>query len=249
MAYINAVLDQPSKRSMNGLRTLALTIPALVLFGCSNPADDVPKASVNSTNSQPASAAAPAAQNAKSFAFNGDNSTIGFVGSKVTGSHNGGFKKFTGELQAANGRLAESGNKVVIDMTSLWADNDRLTGHLKSPDFFNVAQIPTATFVTKSIADQGGNSVVTGDLTLHGVTKQISFPATIKVTDASAEFSAEFAINRFDFEIKYPGKANDLIRKEVVLKIKVNAAPGKADFQSIEKAAQRAAPAPQVASR
>ena len=69
------------------------------------------------------------------------------------------------------------------------------------------------------------NSLVTGNLTLHGVTKQISFPATIQVSDDAVEVAADFFINRYDFDIKYPGKANDLIRKEVVLKLKVRATP------------------------
>ena len=159
----------------------------------------------------------------RSYVFGPENSSIQFVGSKVTGRHNGGFRKFSGELRAENGRLADAGNHVTIDTTSLWADNDRLTGHLKSPDFFNVAQIPTATFETVAITLQATNSLVTGDLTLHGVTKRISFPAQIQVTDEAVEVGAEFFINRFDFDIKYPGKANDLIRKEVVLKLKVKA--------------------------
>jgi polyisoprenoid-binding protein YceI len=236
---------------MNRFKPFAVALPALLLFGCGNPADNVPKADVSSSTNTGAVAAAsdPAPAGSKTYVFGPETSTIDFVGSKVTGSHKGGFKKFAGELHAANGRLAGSGNKVVIDMDSLWADNDRLTGHLKSPDFFNTAQIPTATFVSKSISDQGTNSLVTGDLTLHGVTKQISFPATIKVTDSQVDVAADFAINRFDFDIKYPGKANDLIRKEVVLKLNVKAAPGKADFQSIQKTVQVERPLPAVAVR
>jgi polyisoprenoid-binding protein YceI len=200
---------------------------ALLLAGCSDPADKVAKATVSPANATAASATPQNTASAKSFSFGPENSTINFVGSKVTGSHNGGFTKFTGELRTANGKLVEDGTKVVIDMSSTYADNDRLTGHLKSPDFFNAAQIPTATFVTKSISQQATNSLVTGDLTLHGVTKQISFPANIQVSDNSVELTAAFAINRFDFAIVYPGKANDLIRKEVVLKLKVKAVPGR----------------------
>ncbi len=233
---------------MNRFQILAASLPVVFIMGCGNPADNVPKADVSSvTNGSGTSAASTAQPGSKQYVVSPDNSAIEFVGSKVTGSHQGGFKKFTGELLAANGRLAGSGNKVVIDMNSLYADNERLTGHLKSPDFFNTAQIPTATFITKSISEQGTNFLVTGELTLHGVTKQISFPATISVTDSSAEVAADFAINRFDFDIKYPGKANDLIRKEVVLKLKVKATPGKADFQAIEKSASAAIASPALA--
>jgi polyisoprenoid-binding protein YceI len=203
----------------------AFAILASAFFtGCSNPADNVPAAAVNSnTNTQTAAAAAGTTQ--RTFSFGPENSKIEFIGSKVTGKHDGGFKQFSGELRVANGRVADTGNKVSIDTTSLWADNDRLTGHLKSPDFFNVAQMPTATFETTSITKNQTNSTVSGNLTLHGVTKQISFPAQIEVSDQAVALTAQFFINRFDFDIKYPGKANDLIRKEVVIKLKLNAVP------------------------
>ena len=116
-----------------------------------------------------------------------------------------------------------SGSKVLIDTTSIWADNNRLTGHLKSPDFFDVAQFPTATFETLSITPQATNSLVTGNLTLHGVTKQISFPASIQIASDSLDLIANFVLNRFDFDIKYAGKADDLIRRDVVLKLKIKA--------------------------
>jgi polyisoprenoid-binding protein YceI len=221
--------------------SLALLVPVVMLMGCGNPADNVPAASVSSETNTATSTATPAPTDGKTLVFGPDTSKIGFVGSKVTGSHNGGFQKFVGELRVVNGKIADQGNKVVIDTTSLFADNERLTGHLKSPDFFNVAQFPTATFETTSVQQQGTNHNVSGNLTLHGVTKQIAFPATINVSDSGANISATFFINRFDFEIKYAGKADDLIRKEVVLKLDVKATPGKADFQSIGKPVQAAA--------
>jgi polyisoprenoid-binding protein YceI len=117
----------------------------------------------------------------------------------------------------------------VIDTTSIWADNDRLTGHLKTTDFFNVAQFPKAEFVTTSVEKKTTNYMVSGSLTLHGVTKQISFPAQIQVGDQSVDLNAQFVLNRFDFDIKYPGKANDLIRKEVVIRLNVKGTPHKAN--------------------
>src|SRR5436190_8202035 len=132
---------------MKNLACSFVLLPVAMLVGCSNPADNVPKAEVNSsTNSISTGTAPPNASNAaaRSYIFDAGNSSIEWVGSKVTGKHDGGFKKFEGEFHVVEGRLADSGNKVVIDTTSLWADNDRLTGHLKSPDFFNVDQMPTA---------------------------------------------------------------------------------------------------------
>jgi polyisoprenoid-binding protein YceI len=60
---------------------------------------------------------------------------------------------------------------------------------------------------------------ITGNFDLHGVKKSISFPATIQVAADSVSANAEFSINRKDFGINYPGKADDLIRDGVVIKL------------------------------
>ena len=67
---------------------------------------------------------------------------------------------------------------------------------------------------------------MTGNLDLHGVTKSISFPADIQISDNEVAVKAEFAINRKDFNINYPGRPNDLIRDNVVIKLDLKATPG-----------------------
>src|SRR5436190_7710563 len=205
---------------------LSLLIP--VLTGCGNPANNVPKAAVSSETNASEAAATPTS-NERVFAIGPNNSKIEWIGSKVTGSHKGGFTNFSGELRVADGKLVGAGNKIVIDTTSIWADNDRLTGHLKTPDFFNVAQFPKAEFVSTVVEKKMTNYTVSGSLTLHGVTKQISFPAQIQVSDQAVDLNSQFVLNRFDFQIKYPGKANDLVRKEVVIRLNVKGTPGKAN--------------------
>jgi polyisoprenoid-binding protein YceI len=199
-------------------------VAGLIAGGCAkNPADDVTAASVSAaTNTTPATSA-PAAAGGAVYKIT-DDSTIKFVGSKVTGKHDGGFKKFTGQFQIADGKLAPGDNKITIDTASLYTDTDRLTGHLKTPDFFDVAKYPEAVFQPTAIEPADAGKVkVTGNLTLHGITKQISFPADFAVKDDLATLKAEFFIKRFDFEIKYPGKADDLVRDEVVIRLDVKA--------------------------
>ena len=203
--------------------SLIAIVSLTVALGCSkNPAENVPAAEVK-TPATTAPALVPAV--AKTYTIVPEASSIDFIGSKVTGSHKGGFKKFTGELNVIEDRLVPAGNKVVIDMDSTWSDSERLTGHLKNADFFDVPKFPTTTFVTTAIEKGATNSTVTGNLTLHGVTKQISFPATIQFTNGAVNLNAEFVLIRSDFDIKYAGKADDLIRPEVVLKLKVSATP------------------------
>jgi len=216
---------------MKFIQTLALAVPLILLNGCDNPANNVPKAAVSSETNTEATAAAASAD--KVFAINPTDSKIEFIGSKVTGSHKGGFTKFTGEFRVADGKLAGAGNKIVIDMNSTWADNPKLTGHLKTPDFFNTAQFPNAEFVSTAVQKATTNYMVSGNLTLHGVTKQISFPADIHVSDQAVEIKSQFVLNRFDFDIKYAGKADDLVRKEVVIRLNVKATPGKPTVASL----------------
>jgi polyisoprenoid-binding protein YceI len=209
-------------------RTAVAVIGILSLLllgaGCSNPATGKPEAEV----SEPAPETAPAAEGQR-FVIS-DDSTVGFTGSKVTGSHEGGFNSFEGEIVVVVGKPEASSVNVTIDTDSLWSDNDRLTGHLKSPDFFDVETFPTATFTSTSIewAEAEGNYTVTGNLDLHGITKSISFPATITVEDGAVTAQAEFFIKRFDFEIVYPGKPDDLIRDEVVIRLDLKATPAAA---------------------
>ena len=185
----------------------------LLFAGCANPADKTKDAKVAEAVDAVRSVA-----DAKTYTISGD-STISFIGSKVTGSHDGGFKVFSGTIAVANGTIAPS-SQVKIQMESLWSDSNRLTGHLKNSDFFDVPNFPTAEFVVTSLSENGE---LTGNLTMRGVTKSITFPAEIDVSDGSVALKAEFDIKRFDWGIAYKGKADDLIRDEVVIKLDVMA--------------------------
>ena len=199
-----------------------LFLASLLAAGCSDPADKVPK----TTASEPKKPAGESASSSKEYVIRAE-STIGFTASKVTRTHNGGFKKVAGKIPVADGKIAGA-PEIKIDLTSLWADDDRLTGHLKSPDFFNVQKYPVATFAVTAVEGAGAQSKVTGNLDLHGVTKSISFPATIEIKDNNLLAKADFAINRRDFNINYPGMPNDLIRDNVVIKLDLKASPGPA---------------------
>ncbi len=202
------------------IASLIVTAAACVLTSCSDPADKVQKTTASDAKK---TAAAPAAA-AKEYSIRAA-SKIGFVGSKVTRSHNGGFTNFAGKILVTNGKIAGS-PEIKISTQSLWADDRRLTGHLKSKDFFDVAHFPVATFTVTSIDSEGSQQKVTGNLDLHGVTKSISFPADIKIADDAVAVKADFAINRRDFNINYPGMPNDLIRDNVVIKLDIQATPG-----------------------
>jgi polyisoprenoid-binding protein YceI len=118
---------------------------------------------------------------------------------------------------------------ITIDMNSVQTDAAKLTDHLKTADFFDVAKFPEAKFVSTEIkpgGDRGASHTITGNLTMHGVTKAVSFPATIAVTPDTATVDSNFAINRKDFGVNFAGKTDDLIRDDVVLKLSIRATKG-----------------------
>lgn len=204
------------------LFALALSVSSVA--ACKDPAKDSAKATVTAP-ADSAAVAKPAG--GVDLAFSAKGSKVGFVGSKVTGSHEGSFGTFTGTVTLVDKDPEKSQVSVEIDTTSVTTDQEKLTGHLKSPDFFDTGKYPKAKFVSTAVkkgGDKGASHTVTGNLDLHGVTKQISFPATVTVGDGKVDVEAEFAINRKDFGINYKGKADDLIRDDVVMKLSIHAA-------------------------
>jgi len=200
--------------------TLLLIIVGFFVVGCEDPGAEVTTATVESPareQADPGSTAEPG-KGLTSLAIDPSNSKIEFVGAKVTASHPGGFTDFAGTVRVAE-PVEKSQIEVTIQTASLYADKEKLTKHLKSPDFFDVGKFPTATFRSTEIKKDGEGHVMTGDLTLHGVTKRISFPVTLDAMGTEVTASAEFSINRQDYGINYPGMRDDLIRDLVVIKL------------------------------
>jgi polyisoprenoid-binding protein YceI len=167
-----------------------------------------------------AAVAVPVVAQETKFALTGDNTQIKFVGTKKDGKHDGGFKVLTGTATVKDGDPTTAKLEVEIDLNSTYTDVDKLTKHLLSPDFFGVKTNPKSKFVSTKIekSDKGFN--VTGDLTLNGKTKSVTFPAQITAKDGELGISADFTINRTDFGITY-GKG--MINDDVALKVKVAA--------------------------
>jgi polyisoprenoid-binding protein YceI len=208
----------------------------LVLTGCSNPAENKPAAAVR----EPSRSLLPLPAVGERFVFDAASSKIGFTGSNVTRSHDGGFRAFRGEIVLVGGDPTASRVAVEIDTTSLWADNRRLAAHLKSPDFFDVARYPEARFESASITRLEDAYEVKGQIELHGVRKEIAFPASIEVGADDVRARAEFVIRRMDFGIEYPGLPDDLIRDEVVVRLELRATTAQGAHSTTHSASRSA---------
>ncbi|WP_019947182.1 YceI family protein [Hymenobacter aerophilus] len=144
-------------------------------------------------------------------------STLGWIGKKVTGAHNGTMQFQDGSIAVRGNQIV--GGKFVVDMTSLKVEdlkdadsNAKLVGHLRSDDFFSIDKNATSTFTITSITPlrgdaKGNNSTVTGDLTIKGITQRISFPAKTGVKGGLASATGVATIDRTKFDIKYGSKS------------------------------------------
>lgn len=161
-------------------------------------------------------------------------SSVEWIGKKVTGEHTGTILIKEGKLAMHDGHLEKG--KVTIDMTSIactdlkgeWAD--KLVGHLKNADFFDVENHNTAVLdIIKVTPGKDGNSVVSGNLTIKGITKPIEFSAKIEVKDNKLAAYAEVKVDRTLYDIKYgsgkffEGLGDKTISDEFTIKFKIAA--------------------------
>jgi polyisoprenoid-binding protein YceI len=119
--------------------------------------------------------ALPLAASAATWNIDPDHSNIGFkVRHLMVSNVKGSFEKHTGSIDINDKDITKSKVEVTIDTNSINTNVQKRDEHLRSPDFFDVSKFPTMTFVSKKVAKAGKDKLkVTGDLTLHGVTKEV----------------------------------------------------------------------------
>jgi polyisoprenoid-binding protein YceI len=109
----------------------------------------------------------------------------------------GSFTGMKGEIQFDENDLANSSFKVTIDATTVDTENEKRDDHLRNADFFHVEEYPQITFESKSIQKTPDGYVTKGNLTMHGVSKEVEIPFTFD----NKQFSGILEVNRFDYKI------------------------------------------------
>lgn len=149
----------------------------------------------------------------------------------------GEFRSFDGELLVDGGDLAKSSVNVTINAASVDMDVDKLNDHLKTKDFFDVANQPKLSFKSTKIAPKGENSfAMTGDLTILGVTKPVTLDVTMKKVAShpfakrpAIGFHATGTIKRSDYGMNYiVGPVADVVQIRIDTET-VQAAPAAAE--------------------
>jgi polyisoprenoid-binding protein YceI len=147
-------------------------------------------------------------------------SKIEFVGSKPDGKHEGGFKEFTAKALADLENPSNGSLQIDIKTGSLWADNPKLTNHLKNPDFFDVRRYPSISFASKKI----DYSEEDGQVTFEGVMKMldkevpVKIPAKVEMGEDTLTLTTEFKIDRTKWGMEYgQGRINNEVEIRATL--------------------------------
>ncbi len=214
---------------------LALTALFVLVYGCG------PKPSGETAEAGEAMEVADAGAAAETLAINTDASTVTWIGYKPTGKHNGTIGITDGSMTVENGGISSASFTIdinsltVLDIPAEEESNGKLKGHLMSPDFFDAATHPTATFdlveasafsADMSVEDKeefeteftpakaseimvtNPTHMITGNLTMRGVTKSVSFPASVSLSEGSVSAVANFNIDRTAWNLSYGDEAN-----------------------------------------
>lgn len=214
--------------AMRALR-FSFTLLTVLSLGCdsSPPSPPAPSTAPPSRDPAPPEEAPRAAPSGRST-FDQTTSRIAWEGRKVTASETGSFGVFQGIIALEGDDPTQATVEVTIQMESMQADGSpRLLAHLKSDDFLDVVNHPTARFRSTRITAGGegdATHTVAGELTIRGQTHPVSFPATVAVTATEITARGEMVFDRRPFGIDYDGMADNLIEDEVKVRLDVRAA-------------------------
>lgn len=174
--------------------------------------------------------------NSVTYIANTERSTIEWKGFKPTGSHFGTINIESGALEMIEGNIV--GGTFTIDMTSIVVKdiptddekNGKLLGHLNSPDFFDIENHPTATFIVTGTEEIEGKIMLSGNLAIKDIENNITFPVTLTNDETGVFLTSEtFSIDRSKWDVKYGSKSffdnlgDKFINDDIELKIIVNA--------------------------
>jgi polyisoprenoid-binding protein YceI len=172
---------------------------------------------------------------ADTYKIDPNHSSVGFgVSHMVINTVHGKFNDFNGTITLDGKSVTDA--KGTIQTKSIDTGVAGRDKHLKSPDFFDVEKYPTITFVSKKAEAKDGQTVLVGDFTMHGTTKEISLPVTVKgpIKDMMGMerigLHAKTTINRKEYGLGW-NKALEaggvVVGEEVELEINAEATKGK----------------------
>jgi polyisoprenoid-binding protein YceI len=144
------------------------------------------------------------------FRIQPEASEVGFKGTSRLMDADGKFSRSTGEVTLDPKDPATAKITLTIESASIDTGIGLRDKHLRSSDFLDVTRFPTITFESQRVEMAGRRGTVTGQLTLHGVTREIEVPVDVQLSDGALVATGEFRLNRRDYGINYSSFVNPI---------------------------------------
>lgn len=152
-------------------------------------------------------------------------SQIRFHASSRLMDADGTFGRFSGEVRFDEAQPEAASARLTVEVASIDTGIRMRDNHLRSEDFFHVERYPTATFVASAVSRDGERWVVSGQLTIRGVTRPLAIPVTVGTAGGAIRIRGEFTVDRQAFGIAYRSVLNP-IRDGVRMWFDLVATPG-----------------------
>jgi len=152
-----------------------------------------------------------------------DKSKVDFTGKKPDGKHIGGFKDVSAVAKVDLESPEKGSLTIEIKTDSLWSDDEKLTGHLKNPDFFDVKKYPMIKFESTKIEMNGETGNIIGKMTMLDKTVEVKVPVKGEMSNDMLKVVADFKIDRTKWGMNYgKGKIEDEVEIKVELVFPTN---------------------------
>lgn len=122
----------------------------------------------------------------------------------------GTFGRFGGEVQLDDARPESARARLEVEVASIDTRNRQRDDHLRSEDFFDAPRHPRATFVASEVRRDGERWVVSGQLTIRGITHALTLPVVVTPAGAGLRIQGEFTLSRRAFGVSYQSFLNPI---------------------------------------
>ena len=156
----------------------------------------------------------PAGADTVRYRLGAPHGSISFKATSRMADADGRFHRFQGEVRLDPKALERAVVSLAIDAASVDTGILRRDDHLRSEDFFHVARYPRITFASRRVSPADGKILLTGDLSLHGVSREVAVPVELELSAGTLRARGEFAIRMSDYGMTYRSWFNPL-RDEV----------------------------------
>jgi polyisoprenoid-binding protein YceI len=166
--------------------------------------------------------AVPGANAVEYSDVNATASTLSFTYNQMGSRVYGTFSKFVGVLDFDTDRPEDAQARLTIDLDSIELESTDAKAELQKPAWFDTATYPEGTFESTGVKDLGNNRyLITGNLTLRGLTREVQVPVLLKADNAIGIFDGELTLKRDDFNMGEGELADSVVSNEISIRFRM----------------------------